>query len=230
MRFLIDNGCWHGRAIRLLLTFGLTCLTAGCASPWWNAFLDPSQSGGFRENSVLEIQRTISFRDKPSGISGATDPTPDDLIADVETYKLGPGDAVEIVLLDFLARDSESRFTPAVDELGHINISQLGWIYVEGMAVQDLQQELVQRSKDAGIYREDKDPTVTVSLLSQQQRLYLIDGAVAVPATYSIPYARPDFRLREAILQAGGLSRGVKTVYVHRNAVRKKRVDERAVP
>src|SRR5690606_41774570 len=59
----------------------LPLLSAGCASPWWNSFLDPSQVGNFRESNIVnEIQQTISFRDTPPGVAGATDPTPEDLV------------------------------------------------------------------------------------------------------------------------------------------------------
>src|SRR5688572_25102665 len=100
----------------------LAVATAGCTSPWWNSLLDPSQVGNFRENIVNEIQQTISFRDSPSGIAGAVEPTPDDLVQTVQEYEIGVGDALSIRMLDFLLRDVESEFTPIVDELGYIVI------------------------------------------------------------------------------------------------------------
>ena len=52
----------------------LLVLTTGCASVWWNSFLDPSQVGNFHDNNVVnEIQQTISFRDTPGGVPGATE-------------------------------------------------------------------------------------------------------------------------------------------------------------
>lgn len=202
-------------------------MAAGCASPWWNSFLDPTELGGFRENSVHEIQRTISFRDKPRGIPGATEPVPEDLVATVENYRIGPSDMISIRMLDFLARDVESEFAPTVDELGYIHIPHLGWIHVEGMTAQDLQQELVQQGKAAGIWREDSEPIVVVTLLTQQQRLYYVEGAVAQPGPFRI--LRPDFRLREAILLAGGLGETVKTIYVFRDGQPRQRVRDDAV-
>ncbi|UCD29688.1 MAG: polysaccharide biosynthesis/export family protein [Planctomycetota bacterium] len=187
----------------------------GCVSSWWNAFLDPSQLGNFRENRVSEILRTISFRDKPYGITNAVDPTPDDLVITVEPYRIGPGDQLSIRILDFLGQNIESEFTPAVDELGNIGLPQLPTIRVEGMTARDLEDRIKQLSKDADIFPEHKDPIVTVSFINQQQRMYNIAGsAVTRPGAY--PIIRPDYRLKEAINMAGGLGDMVKTVYVIR--------------
>lgn len=202
-------------------------LSAGCVSPWWNSFLDPSQVGNFRNHTVTEIQHTIGFCDTPPGVPGAGDPTPDDLIQPVEEYQISVGDSLSIRMLDFLMRDVESEFTPTVDELGYIILPQLGWIHVEGMTVRELRNELVARAKDAGIYRRESEPAVIVSLINQQGRIYHISGSVSAPGRYRI--IPPDFRLREAINQAGGLDPSVKTIYVFRNEPKPKLILERGV-
>jgi len=196
----------------------------GCVSPWWNAFLSPQEVGNFRENRVNEIQQSISFRDKPLGISGAVDPTPDDLIATVEEYMIGPNDVLSVRLLDFIQLGYESELTLRVDELGYVHVPQLGWLHIEGMTVRQVQSCLVQQAKDVGIYPVDADPTVVVQLLSREQRTYNISGAISLPGPYSV--VRPDFRLREAINRAGGLSDTVKTIYIFRNQPRQKQVRE----
>ncbi len=216
-----------GKRTRGLIA-AIPLLCAGCVSAWWNAFIDPTQLGNFRENVVNEIQQTISFRDKPSGIPNAVDPTPDDLVAVVEEYEIGPGDVVQIRMLDFLARDAESEFVLTVDELGFIDVPQLGSIRAEGLSSLELRAELVHGAQDAGIYREDVEPTVTVTFLAQQHRLFNASGTVAAPGVYRI--ARPDFRLREAINLAGGLDEAVKTIYVFRGAKREKQVRDRGEP
>lgn len=197
----------------------------GCVSPWWNGFLTPHEVGNFRDNRVNEIQRAISFRDKPLGIAGAVDPTPEDLVASVEEYKIGAGDVLSIRLLDFFQLGAENELTPLVDERGYIHIPQLGggeqdWIHVEGMTLRQLQEELVRKAKDAGIYSPESAPTVIVQTLNRQQRLYNIAGAVNAPGTYAI--IRPDFRLREAINQAGMLDPSIRNIYIFRNEPRPK--------
>lgn len=208
----------------LLLSICLS--SAGCVSPWWNAFLSPHEVGNFRENRVNEIQTSISFRDKPLGIPGAVDPAPDDLIATVEEYAIGPNDVLSVRMLDFIQIGFESELTLNVDELGYVHIPQLGWLHVEGLTVRQVQSLLVQQSKDAGIYPPDSDPSVIVQILSREQRTYNISGSILSSGPFSI--VRPDFRLREAINQAGGLTEAVKTVYIFRNQPRQKKIKEAA--
>jgi polysaccharide biosynthesis/export protein len=208
--------------------FALAALAAGCISnAWWNSFLDPTQVGNFHDSAVSEIQQTISFRDTPPGIAGSTDPTPDDLVQTVSEYEVGVGDQLSIRMLDFIARDVETEFTPTVDELGYIDIPQLGQIQVDGMTVRELRAELIQRAKDRGIYRRESEPTVTISFLNQQQRVYNLSGVVSTPGRYRI--IPPDFRLRDAINQGGGLDPSVKHIYVFRNEPKPKRIVERGV-
>ncbi|MHC4443801.1 MAG: polysaccharide biosynthesis/export family protein [Planctomycetota bacterium] len=160
--------------------------------------------------------RTISFRDKPYGITEALDPTPEDLIPTNELYKIGPSDIVNIRILDFLAQGLESNFEPTVDELGRISIPQLPVIHVNGMTAQELEAKIKKLAIESKIFPEDenKDPIVNVSVIDQRQRMYNIEGTIARPAAYRI--LRSDFRLKEAVNLAGGLETIVKTIYVFR--------------
>ncbi|HSW46825.1 MAG TPA: polysaccharide biosynthesis/export family protein [Phycisphaerae bacterium] len=207
---------------------GVLVTGTGCVSPWWNAFLSPQEVGNFRENRVSEIQQSISLRDKPVGVPGATDPTPEDLVATIEEYQVGPGDTISIRLLDFLQLGVETQLQPIIDELGYIDVPQIGWLQVDGMTPRQIQAEIVQQSKAAGIYPVDFNPTITVQILTRQHRTYNISGVIAVPGEY--PIARPDLRLREAVNQAGALPDAVKVVYVFRNELRQKRFKPAATP
>jgi len=208
---------------RSVIWIALLALNQGCVSPWWNGFLAPQEVGNFQENRVNEIQRSISFRDKPMGLAGAVEPGPEDLVAQVQEYTIGPGDNLAINLLDFLQLGVETPLNPVVDEIGYIHIPQLGWLYVEGMTARQLQAEIIRRAKEAGIYAQDANPVVAVQVLTKQHQIYNISGAIPAPGPY--PIIRPDFRLREAINQAGGLPDMVKNIYVFRNGAREKRVE-----
>ncbi|MGQ9648685.1 MAG: polysaccharide biosynthesis/export family protein [Phycisphaerae bacterium] len=219
----------------LAVTLLPVAFTSGCASAWWNGFLDPTQVGNFRENVITEIQDTVSFEDKPSGIPNAVDPTPDDLVATVENYRLGPGDVFQITFLDFMARGAQSEFILTVDDLGYVDIAQIGRIRVEGLTLPEVRDEVVRQAKARGIYAEDSEPTVTVVMGDQQNRTFNITGAVQAPGTYRIP--RPDFRLTEALIMAGGSDEMLQrlyaggrahTIYVIRNERRPKTVKEPA--
>ena len=220
-------GCWIRTSVRAshLMQrsvsgyFILAVCSVGCGSgcisnAWFNSFLDPTQTGNFRENVVHEIQRTISFRDNPSGIVGAEDPRPEDLVAVIEEYRIGPGDTLRLRLLDFLQVNFETELVVTVDEVGNLDLPQLKYFKVKGLTARELQDEIIKRAQDKGIYSVEDEPTVTVTVLNQQQRQFNLAGQVIYPGPYSIP--RPDTRLLEAINLGGGLGDTVKVVWVYR--------------
>ncbi len=216
---------WWNRRMKWWMTAGCVMTmfwVVGCVSPWWNDFLNPSELGNFRETRVTEILRSSSFRDTPKDIAGATDPKPEDLVAIVEPYKIGPGDVLEIRILDLLAKDAESVFQPRVDDLGRITVSQLGQITVEGLSTRDLELEIINQAKAKKIFGEDYEPTVLVTVLDQRQRLFNLSGAIRQSGMYSMP--RSDYRLQEAINMGGGLDDLVRWIYVTRDEPRPKEV------
>lgn len=227
-----------GWTMRYGLALMLPALSLGCTSPWWNSFLDPTQVGNFHYNVINEIQDTVSFEDKPTGIPNAVDPTPEDLVATIEDYRFGPGDLFQISLLDFVAQGTQSEFTLTVDDLGYVDVPQLDRIRVEGLSSSEVRAEIIRQAQAKGIYGEETEPTITLTVGDQQNRSFSISGAIGSPGTYRIP--RADFRLREALIMAGGASEDlaqavavngrVQMVYVFRNEPRQKRVVEQPQP
>ncbi len=230
MRVRVSNAMHVTASGRVLLILAATLTCAGCESgglsnSWWNAWLDPTEPGNFRENIVTDIQRAISFRDTPLGIVGAEDPRPEDLVARVEEYVIGPMDTLQIRMLDFVALGVETELTPTVDELGYIDLPQIGQLRAEGRTARELRGDIIQAARDLGIYLPEDEPTITVVVANPLQRMYNLFGSVLYPGPYRIP--KPDFRLREAINQGGGLDDNAKMVWVYRNSPRIERRIER---
>lgn len=212
--------------LAVFVTATLFCTGCGLSHAWWNSWLDPTEVGNFRENVVFDIQRSISFRDTPLGIVGAEDPRPGDLVAQIQEYEIGPGDTLQVRMLDFIALGIETELTPTVDEIGYIDIPQLGRIRAEGRTARELRDDIIQMATAQGLYRPEEEPVVTVVVVNPLQRMYNLSGTgLLYPGPYRIP--RPDFRLREAINQGGGLDDTIKTVYVFRNPPRYKQILER---
>ncbi len=205
---------------RVALLWTVVLAGAGCenglSNAWWNAFLDPTAVGDYRHNMVMDIQRSISFRDTPVGIVGAEDPKPSDLVADVEEYEIGPGDTLQITLLDFVQLGVESAVSPTVDELGYIDLLQLKTIRAAGRTARELKSDIIQKAVAKGIYLADDEPTISVVVANPLQRMYNVSGQVLYAGPYRIP--RPDFRLREAINLGGGMDDNAKYVWVYRKA------------
>lgn len=231
-RVRVSNSMYFTAPGRILAFATAALLCAGCdggvSNSWWNAFLDPTEPGNYHENVVSDIQRAISFRDTPLGIVGAEDPKPEDLVADVTEYQIGPGDMLQIRLLDFVQLGIETELTPLVDELGNIDLPQIGLVQAEGRTARELRGDIIQRAKSLGIYHPEDEPTMTVVVANPMQRMYNLSGSVLYPGPYRIP--KPDFRLREAINQGGGMDDTIKMVWVYRNPPRQRRVHDTATP
>lgn len=194
--------------------------TAGCGANWLTtSFLDPTDvNAGYNRTSISEIQRSLSFADTPPDVPGAEEPTPDDLVAVLEEYRLTVGDAVEIRIMDIVQRGIESVYQLTVNEVGDIQIPQLGWIRVDGMTARDVEQAVIDRAVQRGLFIRDKLPPVQIVFLTRQKQRFSVSGAVQNAGSYRI--LEPDFRLIEALMLAGGYPEQIKTIYVYRSQPR----------
>lgn len=195
------------RAVVLVAAAGL----AGCTM---DSYLDPSVVGRWET-----IPTTVPILDRLAIIeqSGAdeveySDVTPDDLIPEVEQYRMGPGDRIEVVIRDFFIRNQSERFDREVDRRGFIDVPLIGEIYVDGMTREQAQQAIVRAIADAEIRQ---DAVVSVVILAPRKLTFTIMGAVQQGGTYGVP--RADFRLLEALAVVGTFNEDADSVYIIRH-------------
>jgi len=213
------------RAIRVSLLFVTAGTIAGCGNWWWTSFLDPTQvSGDFKRPMISEIQRSLTFEDTPPGIPGAEEPTPEDAVAIVEEYRLEPNDVVGIRIPQFLEYEPVTDLTLTVNEVGDVQIPQLGWVHVEGMTAREVDAEIRDLCVQKGIFREESIPPIQVVFPRQRQQFFNIFGGVTAADTYRI--LESDFRLLDALSLAGGLGEQVEWIYVYRAQPRPKRTQK----
>lgn len=209
-------GSRAGRGLGLL---AVAAACSGCGNWWWTSFLDPTQvSGDFRRPMISEIQRSLSFEDTPPGIPGAEEPTPEDAVAVIEEYRLEPNDVVSIRIPQFFEYEPVTDMSPMVNELGDIQVPQLGWIHVGGLTAREVESELRDQIVQKGIFKEGRTPPIQVVFPRQRQQFFNIFGGVASADTYRI--LETDFRLLDALSLAGGLNENVEWVYVYRSQPR----------
>ncbi len=161
----------------------------------------------------MEIRTSLSIQDSPTGIPGATDPTPEDLIPRPVAYRLNPGDALNVRILDLVIDNTETSIQVFLDEEGMISLPVLGRIRASGMTAAELEAELKDILRQRQIVL---DAYVQVEPVVKRGQSYTVYGAIAQPSLY--PIARPNFPLIEALAQAGGLVETVTEIYVFRNA------------
>jgi len=144
---------------------------------------------------------------------GAEEPQPIDVMAYKPDYVFGSGDVVRISIFELLQEGALFADSYIVTETGRISVPEVGVVEVAGLTESQLEEELKQILEPSLL----KEPSVTVTLLSSEQRTFSIWGhAVPRPGRYTIP--RYDFRLTDALATAGGVSQfNVSSIYVSRS-------------
>ena len=186
---------------------------AGCDDN--NRILDPSQVGRFRPvPAVNVILNTLGVEEEePPAWADAEDPLPEDGIYQQGNYTFSTGDTVRVSIFELLQEGFTFTNDYIVDEGGKITIAEVGVIEVAGLTERQLEEEIYSILKPAIL----KEPFVTVTLMNSQKRTFSIAGVGirAAGGRFSIP--RTDFRLLDAIAQAGGMAQfNVTNVYVSR--------------
>lgn len=200
-----------GRATALAGAAGLTAMLGGCAA---DSFLDPTRVGRWEPTAT-----TVPILERLAVIEGSAGATsvetsvvrPEDLIPEVEAYRVGAGDGLEVRIQDFYREGVEEAFPRAVDARGFVDLPQIGSIYVDGLPVEDLQATIARALVEKAIL---KDPIVAVQVTAQRRLTFNVIGSVGTPGLFAIP--RPDYRLLEALTAAGRFSDSVQSVYVIR--------------
>lgn len=200
------------RAVGLATGAAALAGLGGCES---DSFLDPSTIGRWeRTPTVMPIlDRLSAIEDVPSDIVQAEPVQPQDLIPEIEQYRFGPGDVVEVAIRDFVAPGAEDRFQVTVDSRGYIFIPNLPPIRAGRLTNEELAQAIRVAIRDAGI-RADLDAVVSVNILSQRSQTFSAIGAVAAQQEYFIP--KPDYRLLDALATTGGFNETIEKIYIIR--------------
>jgi len=200
-------------------SFLIFCLLlSGCG----NKFFDPAQIGRFRPvPAVNVILGSLGVAEEaPSAWEGAEDPRPIDVMVFETDYVFASGDIVRISIFELLTEGAPFERDYVVVETGRISIPEVGAVDAAGLTESQLEDE-IRQILEPSILRE---PLVTVTLMSSQQRTFSISGnGVPIPGRYSIP--RYDFRLLDAIAVAGGISQfNISDVYVSRSVTGKEAI------
>ncbi len=185
--------------------------STGCMRSLWNDFFDPSEVGRFNSKPVTnEIRATLGLQDEETELIDASDPLPEDTVAVVKEYQIGPGDTLEINIHELLRLGTITTEVRKVSELGFIRLPKLGRINVNGMTEQNV-EDLLKSKLDPDILI---DPIVSVVVRDEKQREFTIVGYSARPG--SVPIPKADFRMLEAITYAGPMPEEIDKVYVIR--------------
>lgn len=180
----------------MLLLAAIACASGGGCN---NKMLDPTQIGRFRPTPAVNvILESLGVAEEPVvAWEAAEEPRPSDLVAQEGDYTLQPGDVVEISIFELLQEGAALTKQYVVSETGKVSIPQVGTVQAAGLTERQLEEE-IRRTLSPNILR---DPSVTVTMITSQQRAFSILGnGVPAPGRYFIP--RYNFRLMEALATA----------------------------
>lgn len=204
---------------RLALCGVLASLGFGLVGCETDSYLDPSVVGRWERTPVsmpiletLDLANTLS--DTPVQISPVR---PEDLVPDAQEYVIGPGDFITVSIFELISVGVTDVQNRAIDETGNIRLPIVGKVKASGLSPSQLEEEIIDILENKGIMQ---DATVSVVVQQSRQNLYTIIGAPEEGSTRFGPYLipQPDFRLLQAIAQAGGVSNRIKRILIFRQA------------
>ena len=138
-------------------------------------------------------------------------------------YRIGPDDLLDIRIPDLVPVDAATRGQDAshngtgvpsvadapvfqqgmrVSSHGEVSVPYLGLVRAEGLTATELEENLAQRLRTAGIL---KAPQVSVQIAEYRSQVVAVIGSVEKPGLY--PLTRPGATLADLIWAAGGPSK-----------------------
>lgn len=183
---------------------------AGCEV---DNYFDPSVTGRWEYTpaKVPVLSRLVAIEGPESEGMQTSPVTTADLVPEIEAYRLGPGDGMVIEIQDFLDNARPEGFQRVVDPRGFIDLPQLPSIFVNDFTVEQVQERIARALREADILQ---NAVVSIQVLDRRRLTYHVVGAITGSGEQAIP--KPDFRLLEALSQAGSFDQDTKYVYIVR--------------
>lgn len=200
-----------------MLCAGVSCVVlfgilTGCAMMPPKSFLDPTRVGMFPlENREGGIRRVLTPREGPVGLANAVEPTPEDLVAIYEEYRLGPLDQIGIIVNDLIQAGIPYQVTLEINSTGYIRLPQVGLIKAVGMTDRELEQDIITRLQEAGLL---PDPIVQVFITAKRHQFFSVIGSVSRPGSYNL--VQPDTRLLDVLGIVGDIGPLSRRAYIVR--------------
>lgn len=193
-------------AAMVLTAFGL----GGCEV---DSFFDPSVTGRWEKTPTVMpvLDRLSQIEDEPTEFVQSSGIVASDLVPEVDQYRFGPGDSVEIRIRDYFTLGQDEAFDRIVDTRGYIDIPRLNPIRAQGKTTSELTTAIENAVREKQI---NDRPVVALNVRSQRKQTFSVIGAVQTPGTFFVP--SPDYRLLEGLTSAGALNETIPFVYVIR--------------
>ncbi len=199
----------------IVLIAGVAAAGSGCALMPPHSFLDPTKVGVWgmkaKEKGIRRI--LLPGRESLPGLANASEPTPEDLAASYEDYRIVPSDIIQILIPNLLEPGVPFSVVSEVSSAGELRIPTVGSIKVVGLTESELEQEIKAAIESA---QRLTDPVIYATIQGRRGRTFTITGSVGLAGQY--PITDPDMRLAEAIGLARDAGPEAKKLYVIRRS------------
>jgi protein involved in polysaccharide export with SLBB domain len=178
-----------------------------------NSFFEPAVTGRWIQTPTIMpiLDRLSAIEDEPAEFVQTSPVLPGDLMPEIDQYRLGAGDVIEVKIRDFFIIGQEETFEKQVDQRGYIDIPRLQPIRASGKTPSEIVTAVENAVRAAQI---NDRPVIAVNVKTQRKQTFAVLGAVQTPGTYFIP--SPDYRLLEGLTAAGSINETVPYIYVVR--------------
>lgn len=195
----------------LLLSVVLVAASAFIAGCEVDSWFDPSKTGRFEHTAITVpiLQRVDVIERSDNRWGDTTEPTQADLVPSDLSYRMVPGDVVNIEIFELYGPGQWYRTARRVDASGNARIAELGDIRAAGLTIQEFQDKLVKTLEEI-----ITNPMVEVTIVEASAFRYTIYGGIPGPGVFTLRSA--DLRLLDALALAGGASPVIKKIYIIR--------------
>ncbi|RMD68673.1 MAG: iron dicitrate ABC transporter ATP-binding protein [Gammaproteobacteria bacterium] len=163
----------------------LGIIIAGCASTPHTEELAKLKADKEHQTRIDELNMQLALQSSAS----SSEPSAE------ESYRLGPGDVIEVVVFDVPELSREAQ----VDGYGRITLPLIGEVPVGGKTVAEAERQI------ASLYEASyvRNPQVSVLVKEHRSHRVTVMGAVKEPKVYAV---QRSVRLVDALAMAGGLA------------------------
>ena len=194
---------------RMFLTIALGLFLVGCNANSWMA--DPGGQGYYKPTpTTIPILDRIDIIEDSISLPRYSKVTHADLMPSDLTYKVHPGDTVDLKIYGLYATNQQYPVTRRVDEGGYLRIPEVGDVLIAGLTAQAA-QDLISSELGKKVMTH---PSVQLEVLDHTGFTYTVYGDLARWGKFTL--RNPDLRLIDVLALAGGVPQSTRFIYVIR--------------
>ncbi len=182
---------------------------SGCNANGWMG--DPRATGYYKPTpTTIPILDRIDIIEEQNDWPQLSDVSAADLMPSDLTYKIAPGDVLDVSIYGLYAPGQHFPVQRRVDQGGHFRVPEIGDVLVAGLTPQAA-EDIISAELSQKVMSH---PSVQVNVLDQTGFTYTVYGGLARWGVFTL--RDPNLLLVEALSQAGGIPQTVKNIYVIR--------------